>query len=380
MSRALSERLIGIAGAGAYVRVDPPVLQPADVFLDLSGEDIRRRLFLLDDTGGERLCLRPDLTIPTALAYLGDADRAGLPARFAYAGKVFRQQLAGSTRPREIAQVGFECFGEVDAASADVEILGLAVEGVRAGGVADARLDLGDLGLLHGVIDGLDMPERWRAALKRTFWQGGKFRALLDRLADGDTAPNAADRRAFLAALSRLDRDAAQSMIEGVLELAGIPQTGGRTPGEIARRFLDQAADATAEPLDARARATIEAVLEVDGAPRPALDRVLEIARGAALSIDAAADAFTRRLDRMEAAGLDTASMRFSADFGRRLEYYTGFMFEVVAVRGGEDVALAGGGRYDRLLRELGAEVETPAVGCAIRIDDLARLGQGDWA
>ncbi|MGB6448132.1 MAG: ATP phosphoribosyltransferase regulatory subunit, partial [Xanthobacteraceae bacterium] len=50
-------------GAGnPYVRIAPPVLQPAEPFLDLGGEDIRRRMFLTTDPDGRELCLRPDLT------------------------------------------------------------------------------------------------------------------------------------------------------------------------------------------------------------------------------------------------------------------------------------------------------------------------------
>ena len=66
--RAL-ERLIE-AGFG---RIEPAILQPASVFLDMSGEDIRGRLYLTSDADGAELCLRPDYTIPVCLAYLASA-------------------------------------------------------------------------------------------------------------------------------------------------------------------------------------------------------------------------------------------------------------------------------------------------------------------
>ncbi|MFZ1173567.1 MAG: ATP phosphoribosyltransferase regulatory subunit, partial [Bradyrhizobium sp.] len=61
--------LLSFAQAG-YVLAQPPVLQPAEPFLDLSGEDIRKSLYLTTDGTGEELCLRPDLTIPVARQYL----------------------------------------------------------------------------------------------------------------------------------------------------------------------------------------------------------------------------------------------------------------------------------------------------------------------
>src|SRR5215813_11889963 len=61
--------LLSFAQAG-YLRSEPAILQPAEPFLDLSGEDIRKSLYLTTDPSGEELCLRPDLTIPVARDYL----------------------------------------------------------------------------------------------------------------------------------------------------------------------------------------------------------------------------------------------------------------------------------------------------------------------
>src|SRR6201997_4977841 len=68
-----------------YLRAEPAILQPAEPFLDLSGEDIRKSLYLTTDASGEELCLRPDLTIPVARDYL-DSPHAGQPAGFSYLG------------------------------------------------------------------------------------------------------------------------------------------------------------------------------------------------------------------------------------------------------------------------------------------------------
>src|SRR5664279_1304109 len=80
--------LLSFAQAG-YGRAEPAILQPAEPFLDLSGEDIRKSLYLTTDASGEELCLRPDLTIPVARDSLASA-RAGQPAGFSYLGPVFR--------------------------------------------------------------------------------------------------------------------------------------------------------------------------------------------------------------------------------------------------------------------------------------------------
>src|SRR5262249_33510401 len=97
-----------------YARAEPALLQPAEPFLDLSGEDIRRRMYLTTDAAGRELCLRPDLTIPVSRDYL-TSSVAGEPAGFCYLGPVFRYRPQG---PSEFLQAGVESFARRDIAAA----------------------------------------------------------------------------------------------------------------------------------------------------------------------------------------------------------------------------------------------------------------------
>ena len=90
--------LIALFAREGYPRVEPPVLQPADAFIDLSGEDIRRRMFVTEGPAGERLCLRPDFTIPVCLHHLA---RGAGPGRYAYGGTVFRRTATGAVERPE---------------------------------------------------------------------------------------------------------------------------------------------------------------------------------------------------------------------------------------------------------------------------------------
>src|SRR6201990_933326 len=99
---ARAEALIAHYQRAGYARVAPPVLQPAEPFLDTLGEDIRRRMFLTSDPDGNELCLRPDLTIPVSRDYLASAQ-AGEAAGFCYLGSVFRHRAEG---PAEFMQGG----------------------------------------------------------------------------------------------------------------------------------------------------------------------------------------------------------------------------------------------------------------------------------
>src|SRR5271169_4596067 len=88
---ARAEALVASYERAGYRRITPAILQPAEPFLDLSGEDIRRRMYLTTDAEGRELCLRPDLTIPVSRDYLTSAD-AGKAQGFCYLGPVFRDR------------------------------------------------------------------------------------------------------------------------------------------------------------------------------------------------------------------------------------------------------------------------------------------------
>src|SRR5215470_7139606 len=104
--------LLNLFASRGYVREEPAVLQPAEIFLDRSGEEIRRRTFTLTDPSGRDLALRPDLTIPIARQVV-EEERA-LPARIAYNGAVFRHEPKSPDRPVQFFQAGVELFGEND--------------------------------------------------------------------------------------------------------------------------------------------------------------------------------------------------------------------------------------------------------------------------
>ncbi|MEM1201326.1 MAG: ATP phosphoribosyltransferase regulatory subunit, partial [Pseudomonadota bacterium] len=170
-------------GAG-YRYIEPEILQPADVFLDRSGEDIRLRTFVFTDPEGNELCLRPDLTVPSCRYHLEHAATVSDPAKYCYVGPAFRFQRGGTTklRPREFEQVGVENFGATDRERAEAETLALAIDAVETAGLEDYSVQVGDLGLFDAVLAGFEMPNRWRARLHQQFWRPQAFRDLLKQL------------------------------------------------------------------------------------------------------------------------------------------------------------------------------------------------------
>ena len=114
-----------LAGAG-YAFIEPPILFEARIFVELAGEDLRRRLFLANAADGTEMALRPDYTIPVCLHHLANGT-AKRRAGYAYLGPIFRQRPGESG---EFLQAGVESLGRGDRAAADADMLELALEAV----------------------------------------------------------------------------------------------------------------------------------------------------------------------------------------------------------------------------------------------------------
>jgi ATP phosphoribosyltransferase regulatory subunit len=353
--------LIALFEREGYARVEPPILQPTEPFIDLSGEDIRRRMFVTQDADGHELCLRPDYTIPVCRQHLANGPTR--PASYSYLGPLFRLRKG---EPSEFLQAGIESIGRSDRAAADAEILSLALEGLDGLGSPPRTIKLGDMGLLDAVAEALRVSPATKRRLMRAVVSG----RALDSVAEPESASGLAEHAGLLAAVQGQDAKAVKGFVEDIIAIAGIARVGGRSAGEIAERFLARAANRSGG-LAEEARDVLSRYLAVTGDPDSAANAIRALASDAGLDIGRALDTFEERTGFMAARGVDIASFVFAADFARNLDYYTGFIFEVRDPRRTEVNLLVGGGRYDRLLQHLGATHEIPAVGCSFWLDRI---------
>jgi ATP phosphoribosyltransferase regulatory subunit len=363
-----AEALVELYERATYTRVQPPILQPADAFLELSGEALRRRLFLTTDADGRELCLRPDLTIPACRLHI--ENDAPVPAAYCYLGRVFRDR--GGDGFGEYLQAGIESLGREDLAAADAECLALALESARHFGVDKPAIRMGDVGLFEAFVAALSIPPAWRRRLLKDFNRTGMLAADLSNLktTTGATSPHAG----MLAALEGSDPAAARAFVADLLSIAGITNVGGRTVGEIAERFLEQAS-LGAEGLGENARAALARYLSIEGDPDTALAELRQLAKDSNLDLSAALARLEQRIGFMAADGVELKDVRFATAFGRALDYYTGMVFELCDPSGGIKWPLVAGGRYDKLMTLLGSRTPVPAVGFAAWIGELEQAG-----
>jgi ATP phosphoribosyltransferase regulatory subunit len=342
--------------------VDAPLLQPLGLLLDLAGEALRARLFVVQAEGGAELCLRPDFTVPVARLHL---DRGATSGRYMYEGKVFRAAPEGADLAEEFLQIGLERFdgGGADVAGADAEIVAVAWRAAEAGGRRDLSLWLGDVALFAAFVDGLDLNPSLSARLKRAAARPRLMQAELARA--GQTAPGSEDSLAgVLAALSPVE---AGRMLEEMWSLAGVEPVGGRGPAEIAQRLVRRAEAARAPALTPDQAEAVRRFLAIEAEPADALAAVAALAGPKAKALKGALKGWTERLARLAEAGVPIAHARFATALGHAFDYYDGLTFEIRSQALGADRPIATGGRYDGLPTRLGGPAEAQAVGCTLR-------------
>jgi ATP phosphoribosyltransferase regulatory subunit len=365
--RSAGERALDHFLAAGFERTEPPILHPAAIFLDMSGEEVRRRLFLTADAAGEELCLRPEYTIPVCRAYLA-SDKAGRVAEYSYLGPVFR---ARADQGGEQTQTGLESFGRTDAEAADAEVFALGLEAAMAAGGGALAARVGDARLFEAVLESLEISAPWRRRLRRGVARGRGLDAIFSRPSQGALA-----QPGVLAALESADHAGAKALVEDLLAIAGIETVGGRSVGEIADRFLEQASLRSGEPIETEKRAVLDAFLSISGDPDQAAIELRRLADSARLDLGAALDAFEMRTGFIAARGTKIEDIRFSAAFVRDFDYYTGFVFEAHDPAAPRAKTAVAGGRYDGLARRLGSADDIPAVGAAITLDRLVSGGE----
>lgn len=351
--RAEAARLRAVFEAAGAQPIEAAVLQPAEVLLDLYGEDIRGRAYVTSDAQRGEQMLRPDFTVPVVQMHM---DHGAEPARYTYAGEVFRRQEDHPDRASEYVQVGYEVFERNAPAASDAEVFALIADALAPLGL---RAATGDIGILMAAVDGLQTTDRRKRALRRHIWRPRRFRALMNRFSGRVQAP---DSRVALLAASE--------------PLADLPPVIGlRSRAEIEARITALREDAATPPISKSEVALIEAVLDVRETSNFALERLRDIAVDMP-AIGGAVDRLAARLEALSARGVDVEALDFEASYGRtQMEYYDGFVFGFYAPQRADLPPVAMGGRYDALTRQLGRGREIPAVGGVIRPGLVAALG-----
>ena len=178
-SKKLSEKILrSIKSKGFNNIILNPVLETKYI-LQRSGENFKKFLFSFYDLNGKELCLRPDLTISSAIRFI--QNKKDIREKVFYSGEAFRKTYQKKDSIIK-NQIGYEILGSKNKQKDDEEIIDTSLKILKSSGFKKSVLKIGNVELFNLLINKLDIPRRWKNRLKRYYWNENYFNELLKRL------------------------------------------------------------------------------------------------------------------------------------------------------------------------------------------------------
>ena len=343
-SKKLSEQIIKTFKSNGFVLSEPDVLLDSEYIIQRSGENFRRSMLTFENEDGKVMCLRPDLTVASCIKYLEKKSKS----KIYYSGQAYRRN---NKKKSELVndQLGIEILGSKNQLQDDYKVIKTILNSAEKIKSKKIEIKVGDISLFNRLINSLDMPERWKLRLIRHFWRPKYFEELLKRLeknSDIDSVTFDADKKRF-DEMKKMDQ-------EKVI--------AGRSISEILKRFDKKIKDPRSFNEGKQIVKIIRSFLKINCKLSKLDETLLNFAKKNNLK-----ENIFKEFKSIQNLKKFNIKVNFITNFGRDIEYYTGIVFEIFS--GKKEIAR--GGRYDDLLKSLGAKKNIPAVGAAINLNNI---------
>ena len=347
-SKNLSENILRSVKSKGFKYIDLPSVIEANHIVQRSGENFRKFIFSFIDQNGSELCLRPDLTIVSCLRYLENNLRG--KEKIFYSGQAYRKsQNKKDSIIRD--QVGFEIIGSKDEKNDDKEIINTSLKSLQNIKYSSGTLTIGNVEIFNLLISKLDIPKRWKLRLSRHFWREKYFNDLLKRLeTNSDVDPT----------IVEIDKKRYFKMLKEDLSKV----IAGRSINEILKRFDSKIRDPRRTSEGKNVSKIIKKFLKIKCPINKAANELNKFFKRNKVNL-----AVDQKYFPVSSNKISKLNVVFSASFGRQLEYYTGMVFKIDIKSKSKNKNIINGGRYDKLISDLGAKNQVAAVGAALNLN-----------
>ena len=347
-SKNLSEKILKSVKTQGFKYIKLPSVIETNHIVQRSGENFRKFIFSFIDQNGSELCLRPDLTIASCLRYL-DNNLKGKEKIF-YSGQAYRKS---QNKKDSIIkdQVGFEIIGSKDEKNDDKEIITTSLKSLQNIKYSSGKLTIGNVEIFNLLISKLDIPKRWKLRLSRHFWREKYFNDLLKRLetnSDVDPTIVEIDKKRYF---KMLKEDPSKVI-------------AGRSINEILKRFDNKIRDPRETSKGKNVSKIIKGFLKIKCPINKAASVLNKFFKKNKINLAVDKNYFPTSNNK-----ISKLNVVFSASFGRQLEYYTGMVFKIDIKFKSKDRNVINGGRYDKLISDLGSKKQVAAVGAALNLN-----------
>jgi len=347
-SKNLSENILRSVKSKGFKYIDLPSVIEANHIVQRSGENFRKFIFSFIDQNGSELCLRPDLTIASCLRYL--ENNLNGKEKIFYSGQAYRKsQNKKDSIIRD--QVGFEIIGSKDEKNDDKEIINTSLKSLQNIKYTSGTLTIGNVEIFNLLISKLDIPKRWKLRLSRHFWREKYFNDLLKRLeTNSDVDPT----------IVEIDKKRYFKMLKEDLSKV----IAGRSINEILKRFDNKIRDPRGAKKGENVSKIIKEFLKIKCPINKAANELNKFFKKNKINLVVDQKYFPISNNK-----ISKLNVVFSASFGRQLEYYTGMVFKIDIKSKSKNRNIINGGRYDKLISDLGAKNQVAAVGAALNLN-----------
>ena len=347
-SKNLSENILRSVKSKGFKYINLPSVIEANHIVQRSGENFRKFMFSFTDQNGSELCLRPDLTIASCLRYLENNLRG--KEKIFYNGQAYRKsQNKKNSIIRD--QIGFEIIGSKDEKNDDKEIITTSLKSLQNFKYSSGTLTIGNVEIFNLLISKLDIPKRWKLRLLRHFWREEYFNDLLKRLeTNSDVDPT----------IVEIDKKRYFKMLNEDLSKV----IAGRSISEILKRFDNKIRDPRGAKKGENISKIIKEFLKIKCPINKAANELNKFFKKNKINLIVDQKYFPVSDNK-----ISKLNVVFSASFGRQLEYYTGMVFKIDITSKSKNRNIINGGRYDKLISDLGYKNQVAAVGAALNLN-----------
>ena len=347
-SKNLSENILRSVKSKGFKYIDLPSVIETNHIVQRSGENFRKFIFSFIDQNGSELCLRPDLTIASCLRYLEKKLKG--KEKISYSGQAYRRsQNKKDSIIRD--QVGFEIIGSKDDKNDDKDIINTSLKLLQNVKYSSGTLTIGNVEIFNLLISKLNIPKRWKLRLLRHFWREEYFSDLLKRLeTNSDVDPT----------IVEIDKKRYFKMLKE--DLSKI--VAGRSISEILRRFDNKIKDPRGASKGKNISKIIKDFLKIKCSINKAAEELNKFFKKNKISLVVEQKYFPISNNK-----ISKLNVVFSTSIGRQLEYYTGMVFKIDIKFKSKNRNIINGGRYDKLISDLGSAKQVAAVGAALNLN-----------
>jgi histidyl-tRNA synthetase len=149
-----------VAGRYGFQEYDGPPLEPLELYVKKSGEEIVGQLYTFEDRGGRAVAFRPEMTPTLARMVAARASALKKPIRWYSLPQLMRYERPQRGRLREHFQLNMDIIGE-PGPLADAELIAATLDIMRSLGLGpqDVRARVSDRRVLRALVDPHGMSE-----------------------------------------------------------------------------------------------------------------------------------------------------------------------------------------------------------------------------